>query len=358
MIAINQLEITRVRNIDSISIQPGSQINLIHGVNGSGKTSILEAIHLLAAGRSFRSTKTTPLIQHEGTDCTVFARLDGGLAAGLQKTRNQKPLLRLQGEKQSNWVNVARAMPVQVIDSNTFRLLEGGPKERRRFLDWGVFHVEPSFVEHWRNSRKCIANRNQLLKSPRPDLGQIQAWNKELCFEAEQVDRARFEYFSRFSPIFQDVISDLGAVGDISIEYRRGWDSETELSEVLLRNELVDKKYGSTQNGPHRADIVVKYEGNSAVDVLSRGQQKMLVSAMKMAQGAFQSAVDGRQCLFLIDDLPAELDDSNRQMVCTFLESLGNQVFMTCVDEESLENCWKSTAFITKFHVEHGKISP
>jgi hypothetical protein len=119
MIAIKQLEITRVRNIDSISMEPGKQINLIHGINGSGKTSILEAIHLLAAGRSFRSAKTTPLIQHESKDCTVFAKLESGLAAGLQKSRNQGPLLRLQGEKQPNWENVARALPVQVIDSNS-----------------------------------------------------------------------------------------------------------------------------------------------------------------------------------------------------------------------------------------------
>jgi DNA replication and repair protein RecF len=150
----------------------------------------------------------------------------------------------------------------------------------------------------------------------------------------------------------------LDAIGDITIEYRRGWDRELGLSEVLARNEGLDIRYGSTQNGPHRADIVVKHDGIFAVDVLSRGQQKMLVGAMKMAQGSFQSAEDGRQCLFLIDDLPAELDEVNRQKVCAFLESLGNQVFMTCVDETTIENTWKSTALITKFHVEHGKISP
>ncbi len=357
MTAINRLDISRIRNINELSFIPGKQINLIHGVNGSGKTSILEAIHLLAVGRSFRSTKsTTPLIQHNSKDCTVFVNLDVNLSIGLQKTRNHKPLLKLQGEKQANWIEVAHLLPVQVIDSNTFRLLEGSPKDRRRFLDWGVFHVEPSFVTHWRNSRKCIANRNLLLKNGRPDKDQLQAWNTELCIEAELVDRARETYFSEYLPTFEEVLDKLGTIRDISISYRRGWDEQLTLAEVLERNKGVDLKYGSTQNGPHRADIIVKHEGISAVDVLSRGQQKMLVSALKLAQGAFLSQVANRRCVFLIDDLPAELDDYNRASICHFLQSLSSQIFMTSVDDESLKNSWESTALITKFHVEHGKI--
>jgi len=357
MTAINRLDISKVRNIDEISFEPGEQINLIHGVNASGKTSILEAIHLLAVGRSFRSTKsTTPMIQHNRNDCTVFARLEGGLAVGLQKARNQKPLLKLQSEKQVNWLEVAHLLPVQVIDSNTFRLLEGSPKDRRRFLDWGVFHVEPSFVKHWRNTRKCIANRNLLLKSGRPNRDQLQAWNTELCVEAELVDRARADYFSRFTPIFDEVLRTIGTISGISLSYRRGWDEELLLSEALERNKEVDRKYGSTQHGPHRADIVVKHEGISAVDVLSRGQQKILVSALKLAQGAFLSQEASRLCIFLIDDLPAELDDVNRESICRFMQGLGSQIFMTCVNEESLKNSWESTTLIAKFHVEHGKI--
>jgi DNA replication and repair protein RecF len=357
MTFFSHLDISRVRNIDEISIDPGKQINLIHGVNGSGKTSILEAIHLLAVGRSFRSTKSAiPMIQHASTDCTVFARLDGGIAVGLQKARNQKPLLKLQGEKQANWLDVAHLIPIQVIDSNAFRLLEGSPKDRRRFLDWGVFHVEPSFVTHWRNSRKCIANRNLLLKSNRIDEGQLQAWNTELCVEAELVDRARSAYFSRFSPILEEVLRKMDAVGDISINYRRGWDNELTLTEVLKRNKDIDLRYGSTQSGPHRADIVVKHEGISAVEVLSRGQQKILVSALKLAQGAFLTRESNRRCIFLIDDLPAELDHANRERICHFMQSSGSQVFMTCVDEGSLKNSWESKTLIAKFHVEHGKM--
>jgi DNA replication and repair protein RecF len=356
MTIFNRLNISEFRNIENLSFAASDRVNLIYGANGSGKTSILEAVHVLATGKSFRSTKTAPVIRNGASALTVFAELSGGVTVGLQKFRNQKPMLKLQGDKQSSWVDVARLLPVQVLDSTTFRLLEGSPRERRRFLDWGVFHVEPAFVDHWRNSRKCIANRNQLLKSSRPDLQQLRAWNLELSRAAAMVDQARSDYFSRFIPIFEDVVRTIAEIGSISLQYRRGWDAERDLLEVLEGCESQDIKYGTTQNGPHRADIVVKQEGISAADVLSRGQQKMLVSALKLAQGVIQADNADRRCIFLVDDLPAELDEGNRGRICRYLQEMETQVFLTCVDYTSLKNSLDWAAEVTKFHVEHGKI--
>lgn len=356
MSTFQRLEFSQFRNIENLSLLADSRVNLIFGANGSGKTSILEAIHLLATGKSFRSTKTAPLIRHESSELTVFAALTGGVRVGMQKFRNQKPVLKLQGEKQPNWIEVARLLPVQVLDSTTFRLLEGSPRERRRFLDWGVFHVEPSFVEHWRNSRKCLANRNYLLKSTRPDRDQLRAWNAELVREAEQVDKARARYFDQFLPVFTRVLTEITTLTDLTLLYRRGWDAELSLIEVLDRNEAQDIRYGITQNGPHRADIIVKQGGIPACDVLSRGQQKMLVSALKLAQGVIQSEVENRRCIFLVDDLPAELDEANRGSICRFLQQMEGQVFLTCVDDSTLKNSLDWDASVTKFHVEHGKI--
>jgi len=357
MTVFNRLNISQFRNIENLSLSAGKRVNLIYGPNGSGKTSILEAIHVLASGKSFRSTKTAPVIRYESNEFTVFAELTGGRSVGLQKFRNQKPVLKLQGERQANWVEVARLLPVQVLDSTTFRLLEGSPKERRQFIDWGVFHVEPAFVTHWRNSRKCIANRNYLLKSHRPDFKQIRAWNTELSREAVLVDQARSTYFERFVPVFQEVIGKIADFGDISLQYRRGWDAGKDLLEVLEEAEGQDLKYGTTQNGPHRADIIVKHSGIFAADVLSRGQQKMLVSALKLAQGVIQAENTEKRSIFLVDDLPAELDEHNRTRICRFLQEMENQVFLTCVDPVSLKNSLQWDSQVTEFHVEHGKIS-
>lgn len=358
MTTFKRLSISHFRNIEDLSFSASERINLIYGPNGSGKTSILEAIHVLAVGKSFRSTKTAPIIQNGSNELTVFAEVGGGISVGLQKYRNQKPVLKLRGDKLPNWVEVARLLPVQVLDSTTFRLLEGSPKERRRFLDWGVFHVEPAFVDSWRNSRKCIANRNQLLRASRPDLNQIRAWNVELARVAASVDRARSDYFSQFQPVFHDVVSKIAEIGDISLQYRRGWDVDKELLEVLQLSESKDIKFGMTQSGPHRADIVVKHNGVSAAEVLSRGQQKMLVSALKLAQGVIQARNAERRCIFLVDDLPAELDEGNRQRICRYLQDMQTQVFLTCVDYGSLRNSLEWDSEVAKFHVEHGKINP
>ncbi|MBT8146236.1 MAG: DNA replication and repair protein RecF, partial [Gammaproteobacteria bacterium] len=173
---------------------------------------------------------------------------------------------------------------------------------------------------------------------------------------ATLVDQARQGYFSRFVPIFQDVVRKIAEIGDISLNYRRGWDAERDLLQVLVSTENQDLKYGTTQAGPHRADIVVKLEGVPASDVLSRGQQKMLVSALKLAQGVIQAENTERTCIFLVDDLPAELDEGNRKRICCYLQEMHTQVFLTCVDHSSLRNSLDWSTGVTKFHVEHGKI--
>lgn len=356
MTIIERLNVSRVRNIDEISICPAPCVNLIFGSNGSGKTSILESIHMLGVGRSFRSTRVTPFIQSGAEACTLYASLGESCSVGLSKSRNQRHLLKLQGKKQSSWVDVARSMPLQILDSSAFMLLEGSPKIRRRFLDWGVFHVEHSFIDHWRNSRTCITNRNQLLRAPKLDAGQLKAWDLELCQEADRVDRARSGYFSDFLQTLEAVLANIAPFIGLSFTYYRGWDVGQDLSDILAKSQAAERQQGLTLHGPHKADIRIKIGRTNASELLSRGQQKLVVTAMRIAQGALFAKQTARNCIYLVDDLPAELDESNRARVCEFLLSLGCQVFMTSIDRESLQKCWEPSTSIARFHVEHGKI--
>tara|TARA_B110000444_G_scaffold259309_1_gene302648 strand:- start:1404 stop:2486 length:1083 start_codon:yes stop_codon:yes gene_type:complete len=358
MSIIEKLAVTAVRNISGLDIEPIPTVNILHGENGSGKTSILESIHLLASGRSFRTSKLEPLINSNEEEAVVFARLADGKEIGLSKSRRQKQQLKFQSEKQANWENVARELPCQILDSNSFLLLEGGPKARRQFLDWGVFHVEHGFVENWRRTKKSIANRNLLLKQRSPDFDQIAAWDSELCVAASEVHRAREEYFQRFLPLFLELYRKMnGADVDVlEISYERGWDSDTELVDILLENRDIDLRYGATQNGPHRADLSFTIGRNKAVDILSRGQQKILVSAMKIAQGLLLSqALDG-SCIFLVDDLPSELDRDNRAAILSQLISMGGQVFLTCVEISGILDSLSGQPKLATFHVERGTI--
>lgn len=359
MAVISRLDVLRLRNLSEVRITPAENINIVSGDNGSGKTSLLEAIYLLGLGRSFRSQKLEPLIQDGQEECVVFGELQGGVSIGLSKSRKQGAhVLKLMGERQRSWVEAARHLPVQVLNSESFSLLEGSPKVRRRFLDWGVFHVEQEFVTNWRGAAKCIAHRNLLLKERNLDRQQLQAWDNELSQLAGRLDEARRSYFSTFLPLFEETLCKLIEIPTLTVSYSRGWEEGRNLSDVLNENLTRDMKYGATQNGPHRADLIVRVGKLSAEEVLSRGQQKLLVSAMKVAQGHLLSRVNGVRGVYLVDDLPSELDQTNRRRVCGLLAELDCQVFLTCVDQAELENCWPMTLLPRKFHVEHGKISP
>ena len=356
---LTRLEITSVRNIEEIKLDLNSRLNIIYGINGSGKTSILEAAHLLAVGRSFRTAKTSTLISEAKTGLTVFAETSHQSRIGLTKTNREKHKLKLDSELQGNWDSVARKLPVQVLDSKSFLLLEGGPKARRMFLDWGVFHVKHSFLRDWRSTKKCVASRNILLKGSQLDVSQLEVWEAEFCSSAAKVHAARQEYFQKFEPVFRRVYTSLvdDVADPIFLEYWRGWPEGESLSALLSAERERDRRYGATQNGPHRADILVKAGDRNAIDVLSRGQQKVLVCALKIAQGILHETVVDDKCIYLVDDLPSELDLKNRASILEVMYKLRCQLLVTCVDLSSIQNCLNHAAEKRTFHVERGTIT-
>lgn len=360
MSALSRLELTTFRNIDHIDLETADSLNLIYGENGSGKTSILEAIHLLSTGKSFRSALVDPLIKDGQSQAVIFARTLDNDQIGLAKPRNQKHELKLNGAQQKNWDEVARLLPTLVLDSGSFQFLEGGPKARRRFLDWGVFHVEPTFVSHWRRSRQALAQRNRLLKSARIEESQLRVWDQELVSSANEIDRYRQSYMDEILPDFNEIYACLAQkaeYGALSIAYKRGWDAETSLREALIGSRAQDIKYGASQVGPHRADIEIRIGRRRALEVLSRGQQKLLICALKIAQGKLLSKKIGRQCVYLVDDLPAELDTENRKRVLTQLHLLKSQLFLTSVEKDALSIAPGEGVDMATFHVERGTIT-
>ena len=358
MATIRRLDILRVRNLSEVLIRPAKSVNIISGNNGSGKTSLLEAIYMLGLGRSFRSQKLEPVIETDAQECIIFSELEDGVTIGLSKSRNKGHVLKLVGERQKSWVQTARQLPMQIINSDSFLLLEGSPKIRRRFLDWGVFHVEHEFALAWRKATKCLTQRNLLLKQRKVDTSQLNAWDAEFAAQGELVDEFRRRYVEQFLPTLKVALPRLIDLPSLSIEYERGWDTKVSLRAALASNLDRDIKYGATQLGPHRADLSIKIGRHNASEVLSRGQQKLLVSAMKIAQSQLLFSLTKEKGLYLIDDLPSELDANNRILICRLLEELGCQIFITCVDAAELEKCWSADVSSGKFHVEHGKIGP
>lgn len=360
--SITHVKIQHLRNISELAFAPSSAINLIEGENGSGKTSILEALHLLGLSRSFRTNKIRHLIQNSQESTLVFAEIDPlaqGLKHSLGVQRNLDSDLRIRYEGSDiDLSTLAELVPLQVINSDTFMLLEGSPAIRRQFIDWGVFHADKAFIQLWRGFRRVLKQRNTLLKCGKIDHQLRQVWDREFIDFSEQVNRLRKEYLSLLRPEFDKVISQLFAGNQIELNFSSGWDKKRELDEVLSTSFERDLKQGFTGSGPQRADLSLKIDGHSAAERLSRGQKKLVVSALKLAQGALFQRMNSRPCIYLIDDLPSELDAAHRALFCKVLEESANQCFITCVDASSLRGHWHPQTDITTFRITAGELNP
>ena len=366
---IHKLMVKDVRNLESLTIQPSPSINILYGLNGSGKTSILEAIHLLGLARSFRSSRVKPVIRREQKKCTVFGQVGHSdsamLNVGVSRDHQEENFqIRVSGENLRSTSELAQHLPLQLINPDTFRLLEGSPKDRRQFLDWGVFHVKRrDFLPLWKRLQKALKQRNTLLRHGRINrsaLVQIRAelpvWDLELIKASEAVDLLRQQYFDDLVPVFHQVLDKMTDLQGIKVSYYRGWDRDRSFAEVLRDGLERDIQSGYSHSGPQRADIRVKMEGSNAIDTLSRGQLKLVVCALKLAQGLLFSQKGGKKCVFLVDDLPSELDAPHRKALCEILQAMQSQVFITCVEQSALSDCWLPEVNVKVFHVKQGRL--
>ena len=355
---LSQLDIFQVRNLKSIRTSCHPQANIIYGANGSGKTSFLESIYLLGRGRSFRHRDLRVVVNNDADELVVSGRLlrdQSSTAHQLGIKRTPKGLFeaRLDGKPLQTAAQLVSELPLQLIDAHSFMLLEGGPLQRRQFLDWGVFHVEHDYTNLWRRFQKTLKQRNQLLRHGRIDEDLLRTWTAELIPLCEQITRFRREYLSALSGQLNQAISAFEGLGQVSLEYYCGWDEERSLADVYAADHGRDIGTKTTSHGAHRADIRIKVDGQTAADHLSRGQIKLLVYALKLAQAAHYREHTGESCLFLLDDLPAELDYQHRGQVVSYLNDLGCQYFITGVDKKDFEDLVQTVPH-QMFHMEHG----
>lgn len=360
--SLSRLSVTGVRNLQPVTLSPSPRINILHGDNGSGKTSLLEAIHLLGMARSFRSTRLNPVIAHDQQTCTVFGQVclddQHSSALGISRDRAGEVRIRIDGRNVRSAIELAEMMPLQLINPDSFRLLDGPPKLRRQFLDWGVFHVEPRFLPAWQRAQQALRQRNSWLRHGTIDTASQLAWSRELSLASEEIDDYRRAYIQALKPVFERVVAALVELEGLQLSYYRGWDKNLPLADVLAANLERDRAMGHTQAGPQRADLRLRIAGHNAAQTLSRGQQKLVVCALRIAQGHLVSETKRGQCIYLVDDLPSELDEHHRLALCRLLEQLNCQVFITCVDSNVLQTGWAEDTPVSMFHVEQGSITP
>jgi DNA replication and repair protein RecF len=245
-----------------------------------------------------------------------------------------------------------------VLNAASFDLLTGSPAARRQFLNWGVFHVEQRFFSEWQRFQRCVKQRNKLLRRGKLEQSELSVWTRELATSGEQIHAFRQAYFEALAPRFRAIMSELSpALEGLELRYRKGWDKSLAYSAALAASEVADREQGYTHVGPQRADLRVTVSGYSAAETLSRGQQKLVVCGLKLAQGQIMSEAQPRGCVYLVDDLPSELDAQHCRQVCEALTALQAQVFITCVDATDLAGMWPDDVKPLMFHVEQGTVS-
>lgn len=336
--------IQSVRNISMLEFYDLYQMNLIVGPNGCGKTSILEAIYFLSLGRSFRTSSYKKIIQRDKKHLLVHGVLDHETKLGIQKDYDGTLTVRIDGESYSSIAECTLHMPVQVIDPEAFRLLQDGPEQRRKFLDWGVYQKFPSFIRYWRDYQRLLKQRNAAIRS-QLSTEMVSMWDKQIIEATLSIDELRKSYIESFSPIFESYFKKLLPDLDIQLGYYRGWSDSEDFESVLSERFLKDMELGYTFSGPHRFDLKLKTNAQIAADVFSRGQQKLTVIALKLAQSQLCSQEAGKLIL-LLDDIAAELDAPRRTLLAELISELNCQTFVTGVEEQLL----------APFHTESAKV--
>lgn len=315
---IERLTVHHFRNLARIDDLSFGRLNLLYGSNGSGKTSLLEALYYLIMGRSFRAHQLNKIINHQEAGFRIAGLLHRGdryWRIGVERGFERAAVSRIDGENVASQAAIAALQPVQLLNYDSNRLLVDAGVYRRRFVDWGLFHERADFIEVWRNFERALRQRNLLLRGQSSFQGTtsiLHSWNSELSRYGEELNQCRERYLADFEVIYREFIDPLFPGVLFKLRYDRGWPAQMELIEALERKQAQDVNIGYTTVGPQRADWWLELpDGRNVRDVFSRGQQKLLAFSLQLAQGLMLYKSSQSSCLYLIDDLLAELDQKS-----------------------------------------------
>lgn len=364
---VTRLEARNLRSLSEATLAPAAQLNLITGDNGAGKTSLLEALHLMAYGRSFRGRVRDGLVRAGASALEVFVEWQEGFGiesvpsarvrrAGLRHN-GQEWSGRLDGAPVTQLADLCAALAVVSFEPGSHALISGGGDNRRRFLDWGLFHVEHDFITVSRRYARALKQRNALLKA-RASAAQLDAWDHELAEAGEPLSRGRQRYLDALGPRLTSTAADLvPSVGVVGVEYLPGWRrDELPLADALLLARARDLALGYTSVGPHRGDWRIGFAALPGREALSRGQTKLIALTALLAQAEHHADVRGEWPVVALDDLASELDRTHQGRVMGRLLATGAQVFVTGTEPpQVLQTLGSGYGW---FHVEQGRILP
>ena len=404
---IERLKISHLRNLQQIDLAL-NECNIIIGANGSGKTSLLEAVFLLSRGKSFRHSQPKRYVQHHRAAAVVHANLTDNSTLAIQKQADATTVLRLNQATVYNQSILTEQLPTLLIDPSSMDMLEQGSASRRQLLDWLVFHMKQGFHPQWVAYQRLLKQRNSLLKQTKhlshSQYAELKAWDKGIATHADLIHHYRLRIFEAWQPYFAESIQQLlpSYAQQLSLSYSPGYDTSTPLDEQLAERLPQDLQLGYTRIGSHRADIHVHWRSQNkimpigliesevsakeeatkeriikeqvikeqAANILSRGEKKLLITALRLSQLPLllntAQAIDPAQLsnhtnatpIVLLDDITAELDAGAIDILLSTLAQLPCQVIITSLTADILPQIHNYWAESKVFHVKQGVVLP
>ena len=352
---VKSLNINNLRNIESTQIEPDPSLNCFTGDNGAGKTSILEALSVLSKGRSFRSGQISSLIGPESKFFQIVSKVETQAGDSHQMGMERGTdywSARHNGEDITQLSQLTRLLPHVLLEPSSHTLVSGPPDGRRKYLDWGVFHVKHDFLMLWRRYNHVLKQRNAALRQSNVKV--VESLDPQFITLGEQLHQAREHHAGLLNEILQHHLPVFSqTLEGIKVSYRKGWTGDS-LAEAMQGSFQRDTERGTTGPGPHKADLYLSLNGIPARERLSRGEQKAMTAAMIMAQAQL-ICESGEKPILMLDDLSSEFDEAHLGRVLGAGLDLGVQIWLTGTQlVPAIKACGSS---YTVFHVEHGRVS-
>jgi len=351
------LAVRNFRLYESAGLEPGKGLNLITGHNAGGKTSLLEAIHFLGTGKSFKSTTVDGLLSHQQQQMSVWGRVEIGPMTMTELSIAITPegrTAKIAGDSGVKISDMAQLLPHMVISPDSHFEFHQHAKARRAAIDWALFHVEPSYSTIWSRYRRALEQRNAALRDPKQARTRY-SWDEEIAKLGDEIQRRRNESINTIKTRFCSISAHmLEKPDEVDVVLDPGWKTEAGMLACLQKDRDRDLARGFTHSGPQRNDLMLMIDGHPAKNEASHGQNKLLVIALRLAMVEHLLELTGKACCLLVDDLPAELDEKHRDRFCEYVSRLPVQQFITATDPDMINaNFWQDRR---RFHVEHGSL--
>jgi len=351
---LDYLQVRQVRNLTDVQISPNAEVNIIYGENAAGKTALLESIYLLSKARSFRTAHIKEVIQHNKNELTVSGVVTNynnePVNTGIRKT-NKETEIRYNGSRITAVSEQAKNVVVQCAIPENTNMLTGTPKDRRKWIDWALFHVEQSYLQIWHDYHQALRNRNALLKRPAKN-NEFFVWEKRMASTAKALSDMWRNYLVCLQKYYEEVAGE-HSCRNVVFGVKKNKYQANDFLEHLQATRQSDIKAGFTQQGPHKTDLEFKTQGKHVNTVFSKGQIKLFVTMLSIAQAKLLKIEKGKTPIILADDLTSELD---KKTVATLLELLYEEKMQLFITTTELSEIHKSNKDISLFHVEHGQV--